>query len=288
MGAPQTILAADGFALAATVFPPAGGRPPRPAVVVNSATGVRRRYYEPFAEYLADDGCPVVTYDYRGIGESRPRSLRGFAATMTQWGEVDQAGVLAWAGDRFAGRPLAIVGHSVGGQILGLAPDPGRVSALLAIGAQHPFWGQWPAPRKYLLAALWHLIMPGVTGACGYFPAHRLGLGEPLPRDVALEWARWCRHPDALFQTRTTERRAAYDAFRGRVHALSFEDDVFAPRRAAERLLEFYGGAERSHRHILPRDAGMRTIGHFGFFRERSRDALWGLARDFLRDIRSV
>src|SRR5262249_52982075 len=64
------IAARDGYALAATVFTPEG--PPRGTVLVNSATAVPRRFYAGFAAYLAERGFACLTYDYRGVGGSRP------------------------------------------------------------------------------------------------------------------------------------------------------------------------------------------------------------------------
>ncbi len=42
------------------------------AVIVNPATGVLARYYHRYARFLAGHGFDVLTYDYRGIGLSRP------------------------------------------------------------------------------------------------------------------------------------------------------------------------------------------------------------------------
>jgi pimeloyl-ACP methyl ester carboxylesterase len=53
----------------------------RPLAIINPATSVRCRYYAPFAAYLHAHGFDVISYDYRGIGESRPASLRGFNAS---------------------------------------------------------------------------------------------------------------------------------------------------------------------------------------------------------------
>ena len=68
------IAAADGYALGATLFPPA--TPNDRVVVVNAAMGVKRGFYAPFALHLAARGFTVVSYDYRGIGDSRPPRLR--------------------------------------------------------------------------------------------------------------------------------------------------------------------------------------------------------------------
>ena len=49
----------------------------RPVVIINPATSVHSRYYSHFANYLYANGFDVVTYDYRGIGNSRPNTMRG-------------------------------------------------------------------------------------------------------------------------------------------------------------------------------------------------------------------
>ena len=76
------IRTADGVSPHATLHDARSDR----ALLIASAMGVKRRYYDAFAQYLAARGISVVTFDYRGIGESRPASLRGFDATMLDWG----------------------------------------------------------------------------------------------------------------------------------------------------------------------------------------------------------
>ena len=86
----------DGYLLGATLFLPRGAK--RHAVLINSATAVPRKIYRGFAGYLARRGCAVLTYDYRGTGDSRqkslvgynqPKSLVGFKASMSDWAALD-------------------------------------------------------------------------------------------------------------------------------------------------------------------------------------------------------
>lgn len=275
------IAAADGFQVAASEYVPNG--PPRAVVVISAATGVRRRYYDRFAQYLASRGFAVVTYDYRGVGDSAPRSLRGFRASMRDWGELDQPAVVAHARAWQPQAPLMVVGHSVGGQIFGLLRDSPRVSRALLVAAQHNYYGLWRAQERYVLWGLWTLLMPAASRAFGYFPSMALGLGENLPRGVALEWARWCRSPGALVQAIGGDARERFTRYHGPLLALSFSDDnKFAPRDAVDGLLDFYVNARREHRHFSPADLGAREIGHFGFFRERTGGNGWQLAADWL------
>ena len=68
-------------------------------MIINAATSVRCRYYSRFADYLFAQGFDVLTYDYRGIGESRPASLRGFKASWSDWGRLDFEAMLQLAAE---------------------------------------------------------------------------------------------------------------------------------------------------------------------------------------------
>jgi predicted alpha/beta hydrolase len=276
-----TVPAADGFPIAVTAYAPA--QRARGVVVINAATGVRRRYYDPFATHLASRGFAVVTYDYRGIGDSAPRKLRGFVASMREWGEIDQPAVIAHAAAWQPDVPLTVIGHSVGGQIFGLLRDPTPVSLALLVAAQHNYYGLWPLRERLVLWSLWTLLMPAASRALGYFPSSKIGLGQDLPKGIALEWARWCRSPGALVQAIGGDAAERFTRFRGPMLALSFEDDRrFAPRRAAEALLTLYSNARIEHRHLSPRSLGMQRVGHFGFFRAAGSERGWPIATEWL------
>jgi predicted alpha/beta hydrolase len=281
-----TIGAGDGVSLAGTWYEadPTPWASDRPVVVVNSAAAVKRIYYDRFARFLAEDGFTVLTYDYRGIGDSRPAHLRGFQAHLRDWGETDLTGVLDWIDNRVSGRRLVAIGHSLGGQIIGLSPRSRRISAILGVAAQTGWWGHWPRPDRYALALLWYVVMPGAAAALGYFPARRLGLGEDLPGDIAREWARWCRSRHYMIDASGAPLRPHFDAFAGPLLALSFADDRLAPAEAVSELASYYSRAAVFREHIDPREVGVESIGHFGFFRERARSALWERAAAWLRE----
>ena len=138
-----TLPATDGYLLGATLFLPRGAK--RHAVLINSATAVPRKIYRGFAGYLAKRGCAVLTYDYRGTGDSRqkaltgynqPKSLVGFKASMSDWAALDVTAAVAWMRERYNTLPFAYVGHSFGGQALGLLPNNAEISRALLIASQ--------------------------------------------------------------------------------------------------------------------------------------------------------
>jgi predicted alpha/beta hydrolase len=142
------IAARDDFRLAATLFEPEGARDRGAAVLINSATAVPRGYYDAFARFLTGRGFSVVTYDYRGIGGSRPKSLAGFRANLSEWAEKDQAGAIDWVSRHLRPQRLLVIGHSVGGQIAGMADNNNKIDVLLTVAAQDGYFGHWPRSAR--------------------------------------------------------------------------------------------------------------------------------------------
>jgi predicted alpha/beta hydrolase len=189
---------------------------------------------------------------------------------MRDWALLDAAAALQSIS---ASPKIFIVGHSFGGQSMGLLPEPGRISAALIVGSQSGYWRNWPARGRAWLWPATHLVLPGVSRLLGYFPASRLGFGEDLPQGVAVEWASWCRNPTYLVGALGVE--AAYARFVAPLRAYAFSDDPFAPVHAVRKLLELYPNAPGEVRAMTPHDLAVPRIGHFGFFREQFRDTLW-------------
>jgi predicted alpha/beta hydrolase len=270
------IRCADGRTLAATLYGARGQG--RVVAVIASATGVSRRLYGKYAQYLAGRGITALTFDYRGVGGSRSGSLRTDPATLTDWGRLDLSAALDWAESELGPARLCVVAHSVGGQLLPLARAPERVDAVVGVAAQEGYWGNWPMPLGLAFLLLCHAVMPGLVAAAGFLPAKRIRLGEDLPPAVGREWARWAR-------TRGYMQRAPYfDRLDAPGLAFSFADDALAPRRAVDRLLASQPRLVVRRRHVAPAELGMRRLGHFGFFRADLRGSLWAETTDFLLD----
>jgi len=270
--------AADDRPLAATVL-----EPPRVqgAVVIASATGVPRRIYEGVARCLADAGLAVLTFDYRGIGGSRQGgSLRLEPARMQDWGRLDLEGALRWMRKAYGGAPLMVLGHSAGGQLIGLSPSARHLAGAALVGSQLGWAGHWPWPARALMWSMWHGMIPAITSLVGYLPMQSLGQGEDLPAGVAREWAAWGRRRNYLFDALEPAMRKAYTGLRFPVRALHIADDLYAPRRGIEALVGFYGGP-REVLTVTPAEVGARRIGHFGWVRPRFEETIWAPIRDW-------
>ncbi|MBP8046313.1 MAG: alpha/beta fold hydrolase, partial [Psychrobacter sp.] len=108
-------------ALAATVYRPRDEV--KAAVMIAPATGIKRQFYHNFATYLAASGFGVITFDNEGIGESLSSDLTKCDASLISWGRHDMPAVLDALQDEFADATYHLIGHSAGGQLIGLMPN---------------------------------------------------------------------------------------------------------------------------------------------------------------------
>jgi predicted alpha/beta hydrolase len=82
-----------GASLALRWFEPVAA--PWAAVLLAPAMGVEAAYYGPFCAWLAEQGVCVLSFDYRGIGASRPPgSLRKVQADLDTWAADQDAALL--------------------------------------------------------------------------------------------------------------------------------------------------------------------------------------------------
>jgi predicted alpha/beta hydrolase len=266
---PTRIAATDGYPLAATLYYSDRLQLPQRVAIINCATGVKASYYARYARFLAAHGYLAVTYDYRGIGASRPLSLRRLKASKFDWGSKDFEGILQWVIKNFPDAGIAVVGHSIGGVLPGFSASGGRIDRMLTVAAQFAYWQDYAARARYRMLLKWHVLMPLATALAGYFPGRRLGWLEDLPAGVAYEWAfrRARLQPDGAGRL--------FPQLRCPLLAYSISDDDFGTPAAVLRLLRHYRGSERTHVVVRPQELALAEIGHFAFFHDRFSGNLW-------------
>jgi predicted alpha/beta hydrolase len=85
------------------------------------------------ATWLADNQYLVATFDYVGIGRSRVSNLPDLDIDILDWARFDCDAMVSELQQRIPGKELYWIGHSLGGQILGLLPDPTRVTKAVTV-----------------------------------------------------------------------------------------------------------------------------------------------------------
>jgi len=270
---PLIIPALDGYPLAATLRTPAGQ--PLGFIQVQSGTGIPQELYGPFADYLCAKGYVTLTFDYRGINHSSPKTLRGFEAHITDWGRLDMAGIFDWALNRYTTLKKIIIGHSMGGQMIGLMHNNNLIDQAIIIASCTGYWRDFKAPTLWYMP-IWLLGMSMSTRLYGYARAKKLRQGEDLPKGVAMQFASWCTDP-GYFQSYFESGAVPlyYDQLRAPLTSIQITDDPMANEVTANKLLAFYPNARKTVQRIAPEDLGVKKIGHTGYFSRRFRESLW-------------
>ena len=271
-----TLTSDEGVTLAARWY--GGGEKPKGAVLIGGAMGVRQDYYQRFAEWLAAQGYAVMTFDYRGMGDSRrdahARSLRGFEADLFAWVRDYDTAIDALR-ERAPGVPLYLIGHSLGAQLPGMLRNREHIAGLLSVAAGSGYWRDNAPPLKRMVLYFWHLLVPIATRLYGYFPGKRLRKVGDLPRGVILQWRRWCLDPRYHVGAEGEPVRAQFEQVRFPVVALAITDDEMMTERGTRVLVDCYANAPRRIERIAPGDVAATRIGHFGFFRDQFQSSLW-------------
>jgi predicted alpha/beta hydrolase len=282
-GEPVDIACRDGLILKGHLWPARGDA--IASVIINPATGVLGRYYHYYATFLSEEGYDVLTYDYRGIGLSRPASLKGCGYRWRDWGEQDFDAALRFVDALRPGQPLHVVGHSIGGYLPGLSPHASRIDRMLTMGAQYAYWRDYAARHRMRLFLKWHVMMPVLTAIYGYFPGKRLGWLEDLPAGVAHEWSfRRARMEMTHPVTERDEVLRRFAAVKAPILAVTIADDEIGTPAAIRRTLDYYRGADITQVLLRPEDYGLEAIGHFSLFHSRHRDGFWRDSVRWLRD----
>lgn len=264
----------DHISLAAHLFMPEKSNDK--LILINSATGVKQHVYFSFAKYFSEKGFTVITYDYRGIGMSKPEHMKGFDASMRIWGAEDYKTVTTYIRTRFAKYEKFCLGHSVGALILGMNKDSEIFKELFFVGTQNAFVGNLKFKTKIEAYLGFGIAQPLSTQLLGYFPAHWFGLGESLPKNCAYDWR------TLILNKKSTngllEKIDDYSKqLTQKVLVIWAEDDVWLTDKGVKSLLnDTYPNLKPTYRLVKTSESDKGEIGHVNFFRSYNKK-LWNI-----------
>lgn len=274
--------ACDGYPLGVTLFP---ALRPRKLLIIGPALAVPKAFYYPFARYLASRDITAICFDYRGCGDS-VATKDPFHVELKEWGQKDIETVIRFAmslRDSNQRIPLHFLGHSIGGQLVGLAPSSIYLSKLLLVGASAPHWRRWAFPANLKMLLISRILMPLVSSFTSMFPSRAVGLGKMnVPSSVTRQWSRWMSKPAYFFDPAFQIDTSPFTALSSSLLALGFADDPLAPESNIHALLSFFPGTIQELCLVRPERIGLGAVGHVGFFRAQFRDTLWSATVEWL------
>lgn len=274
----RKIKTAKGYELAINVFEAVHFSK---VLIIAPATGVKQTFYHRFAKWLCENNITVVTFDYCGIGQSLAGSIKDCKISATDWGADNLQEVLVFAKVNFPDKQLCLLGHSIGGQLIGLAANSVHAVKIILIAAQSGYWKFWPGFSKYRMWVLWYLIFPVLTKLFSYLPSKSFSKMENLPKNAATEWNKWCRHKNYLFDFVNREN-LYYQKIICDISSYSIADDSFAPKASVVWLTNKYSNAVIEQHHFQQDELGVKKIGHFGLFTETFQHNFWRRVVEYL------
>ena len=271
-------------ALAATVYRPKDEV--KTAVMIAPATGIKRQFYHNFATYLAASGFGVLTFDNEGIGESLNSDLSKCDASLISWGRHDMPAVLDALQDEFPDATYHLIGHSAGGQLIGLMPNYKAIASVFNVACSSGRIKNMTMPYKLKAMGFMDAFIPLTNLTFGYTPADKIGMGEPLPHSVARQWREWCNGAGYI---ETAFGKSIHTHFYDEIDMpalwLGFSDDEIANSKNIDDMIRVFRKMPVEKRFFEPEEFGLNSIGHMRYFSSKTNakaPQLWQMAVDWL------
>lgn len=268
-----TIVTHDGIHLSSLRILPSSD--PIGVIQFHAGTVIRKEFYIKFATYLAENGFVVILFDYRGVGGSKPPSLRGFGASIHDWGKKDATGVLNWISQHYPKLPIHLFAHSMGGQILGLMDNWSLFDKIVVVASSSGNWHNFDTSYRRKISLSTNLMFPINLWLFGYIPGV-FGLGQDWPKGVAKDWWKNSQRNGLMSEYLQDKHGAAYyQKVDQPIRAFFMEDDHMATKKTIPNFQRSYPNSKVETIVLKPEEYRLEKIGHFGLFKEWSKGRLW-------------
>jgi predicted alpha/beta hydrolase len=230
---------------------------------------------------MAERGFTLLAYDYRGIGDSKYEIPAPPAQVALDWARVDQTTAADYLLARFPHLTPMVIGHSFGGQMLGISPHAATWCAALLVASAHGYWAKWPAPRKY---RGWckSFVLRRVLSLLPAWLQQRVVNDGLVPPTVTLEMMIYARSMHFIVDRKGGPVRPHNELLRVPLRHITFTDDAVVPPGAEIEVPFVYPNAIWMPDLKRPADYGAESVGHFGFFRRSMPRAAWDDAANWL------
>lgn len=274
------ITCVDQYTIAATIYTPK--KKLKGAVLIGPATGIQRPFYASFAAFLAEKGYGVFTFDNRGIGDSLVGRVSESDASLQCWGEKDMPAVLEQMKTTFPNTKYHLIGHSAGGQLVGLMHNAKDFTSIFNFACSSGQLKNMNTAYAIKAHFFMNFFIPVSNKIFGHTKSQWLGMGEPLPKAVAQQWREWCNsegYVKAAFGK--TVHTHLYDELSTPSMWVNAVDDEIAINENVEDMLSVFTKIAAEKLTLSADDYALDEIGHMKFFSRKSQ-VLWVHALNWL------
>lgn len=249
-----------------------------PAILMSAAAGVPQGYYAQFARHLVASGAAaVLTYDYRGMAGSSGDRKNWSKLAMKDWALRDFPAAARWLKESYPDCEMVGMGHSYGGQALGLSGVSELFSRYATVATMSGYWRDLDTPYSVWFQT--QIVARTIVALLGYVPKG-FGLGEAFPGPIMKDWARWISKPDYFFTDPHLPETKRFGDVTLPFLSIGLADDPWGTPKAIDSFMAHYENADFRQIWLSPGESG--KIGHLSYFTRRHKDLHWPVARDFL------
>ncbi len=278
----HAIICSDGIKLSAALFEPEGLA--KAAIMIAPATGIRKTFYFSLANFLVEHNYAVICFENRGIGQSHMGDINDVDASLINWGRLDMTAVLNEMKERFPENSYHLIGHSAGGQLLGLMDHAHEIKSMFNFACSSGYIGNIPYPYKISGSFFLRVFLPMSAFFMGQANNQWVGMGEPLPGNVARQWSRWCTGPGYVANDfGTTIDTHFYDKIDIPSKWVHATDDPIANLDNVKDMIRVYSQIRAEVHTIDPKEFDYPNLGHMQFFSSK-RKKLWKLVLDWMEE----
>jgi len=254
-------------------------------IVISIGVGMPQRFFFKFAAWLSNQGFNVYTFDYRGIALSKPKKIQGMKASFYEWTNRDFKALTQHVRNAHPEDNLYHIGHSFGGNSLGMSSANAHYEKFLMVGSQYGYYKNFSLKTQLIIVFSFGFLSPIISRLMGYFPSPWVGLGEPLPKQIMLDWGTMLLKKKSMLFIAESYKENHYAKMTQPMLVISIEDDNFAPKKSVDALVaEAYQNAAAKRLHIRPKEYGIKHLGHNNFFRQKHMTTLWPIVLDWFNE----
>ena len=129
-----------------------------------------------------------------------------------------------------------------------------------------------------------NFFIPISNALFGYTKSHWIGMGEPLPKNVAKQWQEWCNGSSYVkVAFGKTIHKHCYHELETPSMWVNAADDYIANNKNTDDMLSIFKKLPVTKLTISAKDHDLDEIGHMKFFSRKS-ETLWAYALNWIAD----
>ena len=197
-------------------------------------------------------------------------------------GQLDKPAAISSLQQLFPNTSYHLVGHSAGGQLIGLAKKATKLSSIFNFASSSGQLRNMKLKDQFKSHFFMNMFIPFSNTMFGYTKSQRFGMGEPLPKQVAKQWQTWCNGSGYV---KTAFNKTVFTHYYNELTMpalwVNAVDDFIATDENVRDMMSVSPNLAAKTLTLSPGDHNLKEIGHMAFFSRRA-NTLWPIALDWL------